>query len=419
MRSGVFLYEHGEDMKIGMISTAFPRDMEKDVYGIFKRVGMFIDALKGLGELDILFYVPPEIVISQAYIAEMQERLEKHWGAKLRIDLCNLAPYKQPQGRWQEYFSPALRMTDHPPYRQTAQREQVDAVRPLLERKPDIVFVQGLAAITPFLLAGAKHPRVFFDLNDIEHVAFSRLIKQPPYWTGKFLQYLRLPILKYWERRAIRASHMTFVCSDIDRQYLSTTFGCRNIKVVSNAIEIHEIEQLADAANLLFIGRLSYQPNTVAAEYLITKIWPIVHVAMPGARLLIAGSKPEKIPSFSSNPAGVDFLGFIDDLEKLYRDTAVVCCPILSGGGTRIKILEAASFGKPVVSTTIGAEGIDFRDGDEILLRDDPESFAETCLLLLADKRRAAEVGKSAHLSVAQKYDRTNVIKSIGELLAG
>ena len=92
--------------------------------------------------------------------------------------------------------------------------------------------------------------------------------------------------------------------------------------------------------------------------------------ACPDARLIVAGNKPERIPSFAQRPAGVEFTGFVSELEMLYRRAAIVCCPILSGGGTRIKILEAAAHGKAVVSTVVGAEGLELRDGVEIALRD-------------------------------------------------
>jgi glycosyltransferase involved in cell wall biosynthesis len=224
---------------------------------------------------------------------------------------------------------------------------------------------------------------------------------------------LRLPILKLWERRAIRSAQKTFVCSEIDRQYLAKVFGCKNVEVISNAIEIPELREIPEKPVLLFLGHMSYPPNTVAADYLIRKIWPIIYSALPSARLLIAGSKPEHIESFSDSPAGVEFLGFVDDLAMLYQGVSVVCCPILSGGGTRIKILEAAAFGKPVVSTTIGAEGIDLRDGDEILLHDDPRSFAEACLELLDNRELAAGIGKAARAVVAEQYDRNNVVDRI------
>src|SRR6266700_881188 len=103
--------------------------------------------------------------------------------------------------------------------------------------------------------------------------------------------------------------------------------------------------------SLLLLATYAYGPNIAAAEFLIREVWPLVREACPDAQLIIAGDKPERIPSFASHPPGVDFTGFVDDLDQLYRRVRIVCCPILAGGGTRVKILEAAAHGKAIVST--------------------------------------------------------------------
>jgi glycosyltransferase involved in cell wall biosynthesis len=158
---------------------------------------------------------------------------------------------------------------------------------------------------------------------------------------------------------------------------------------------------------------MSYAPNLAAATYLIESIWPSILSALPNARLTVAGAYPERIPSFAGNPPGVEFSGFVGDLASLYKDVAVVCCPILAGGGTRIKILEAAAYGKPIVSTTVGSEGIELKNGTEILLRDDPGSFAEACIRLLKDRVMAARIGKAARSVARRLYDEKEVVKEI------
>jgi glycosyltransferase involved in cell wall biosynthesis len=87
----------------------------------------------------------------------------------------------------------------------------------------------------------------------------------------------------------------------------------------------------------------------------------------------------------------------------------VVCCPILSGGGTRLKIIEAAAHARAVVSTTLGAEGLDLKDGLEVLLADDPASLAQACIDLLQDRDRSGHLGRSARECVRRLYDRDAV----------
>jgi glycosyltransferase involved in cell wall biosynthesis len=400
-------------MKIGFISRAFPLDAETSVFGVYKRMSMFIDAIKDMGELDMLFYVDPDVPTSAGFRWEMENRLSRLWDAKLRLNLCKLASIKEPKGRWGEYINPALRIVDQPPYQQAARKRQVDAFHRLLFRRPDILFVHRLACMPPVVFSGRELPPVYFDLDDVEHVAFERSIRQPPRWFGKPLLYLRLPILFAFERRSVRLSRKTFVCSEGDRRYLAKACGRNNVAVIPNAIDIPSKESLCAFPSLLFLGRLSYKPNALAADYLLKSIWPRIRATVPEAKLLIAGSNPDRIDSYSSGSPGVEFLGFVEDLDKLYNEVRVVCCPIMSGGGTRIKILEAAAHGKPVVSTTLGAEGIDLRDKAEILLQDESEAFAQACIRLLKDNELAARIGGAARVAVARLYDKKRVIDRI------
>ena len=97
----------------------------------------------------------------------------------------------------------------------------------------------------------------------------------------------------------------------------------------------------------------------------------------------------------------------------MYHRSRVVCCPLLAGGGTRIKILEAAAYGKPIVTTRIGAEGIEMRDGYELVQRDDPEAFAASCLDLLENPDLCKRLGAAAHAAVVQRYDRSKIVPLI------
>jgi glycosyltransferase involved in cell wall biosynthesis len=406
-------------MKIGFISSQFPAELKTSVYGGYQRMGMFIDALKELGDLEALFYARPETPIDAAFTSEWEKKLSDRYAARIALHLCRLAPASPPEGRWQEYIRPALSIAHCFPFSQTAQAEQVEAARRLLSQKPDILFVHRLISMVPILLSRAPLPPTYFDLDDVEHVSYARSIGQPPLWRGKPLLRLRLPILKRWEKRAIRASRATFVCSDPDRDYLRCRFGHGNVIVVPNAIDLPVIKAVPHGQTLLFLGLLSFHPNTVAADHLIRNIWPRILSALPEARLIVAGARPDRLESYEQRPCGVTFAGFVDDLEKLYEQVAVVCCPILYGSGTRIKILEAAAHGKPVVSTAVGAEGLSLREGSEILVRDDPGSFAEACIRLLSDRDLAARMGEKARSVVEREYARGAVVRNIRSHMDG
>ena len=186
---------------------------------------------------------------------------------------------------------------------------------------------------------------------------------------------------------------------------------------VPNAVKIPSPQRTTSKQTLLFLGSYFYRPNIEAAKFLIQKIWPLIHRAIPTATLIVAGSQPERIPGYRSDVQGVRFTGFVEDLDDLYRQSRVVCAPILSGGGTRVKIIEAAAYRRPIVSTQIGAEGIELHDGDSIFLRDDPKSFAEACIRLLNDHELCERIGTAARAAVIDKYDQTKIKRLIQEYL--
>lgn len=222
-----------------------------------------------------------------------------------------------------------------------------------------------------------------------------------------------MPQLLLGELRAIRLAHKAFVCSEADRYYLTNRWSQSGVATVPNAVKIPDEQPLTYEPTILFIGSYKYKPNIDAAEFLIEKIWPRVYQLMPSANLIIAGANPERVRGYRLNIPGLIFTGFVDDLDALYKKTKIICVPILAGGGTRLKIIEAAAYGKAIVSTRIGAEGLDLRDGRELLLRDDPEAFVEAILLLFKDHSLCKRLGSAARARAVQLYDRNNILTLI------
>lgn len=134
---------------------------------------------------------------------------------------------------------------------------------------------------------------------------------------------------------------------------------------------------------------------------------------MPKAKLLIAGAHPDKIRGYQAPPLGVKFTGFVENLDELYQQTRVVCCPILSGSGTRVKLIEAAAYRKPIVSTRIGAEGLDFVDGEAIFLRDNVQTFADACIKLLQNDQMCQRISNNAYAVASKRYNKTQILQQI------
>jgi glycosyltransferase involved in cell wall biosynthesis len=401
--------------RVLFVSRQFPHDIAKSVHGVYLRMRLFLDALAELAEtMEMLFYVEPAIDASPAAARRAEGDLHAAWGIRARVTLCPVAPPPDPVSFQEHYVRPATSMFAQLAYVGTSGVSQIAAFDAALGERPDAVFVHRLDAMCPALLTRRELPTTFLDLDDIEHVRWARQIRQPPIWPGKCLYYLQLPALIAGERRAVTLARKAFVCSDIDRRYLARWWRLPNVVTIPNAVAIPaDYGHAPESKALLFLATYAYAPNIVAAEFLIKEVWPLVREACPEARLIIAGNKPERIPSFGKHPSGVEFTGFVENLEPLYRRVRIVCCPVLSGGGTRLKILEAAAYGKAIVSTRIGAEGLDLRDGREILLRDGGAAFARACIELLNAPTVCEALGSAAREVVVRQYDRKQIVSQI------
>ncbi len=380
---------------------------------------MWLDAIQFSGAtLEMLCFTASDADASPENAARVSRALEDEWGIRSEVVLCRREPIENIRGVFARYVRPMLTLSHHADFWVFAGKRQEEAMASCLSRLPDVVFFFGLrGATTRWTRRGQM--KVFLDLPDVEHRKFMREISQPPRSLLKPLRYLWVPSHWWGERAAIARCDRAFVCSDVDREYLRRTMGVSNVSVIPNAApHVHDHPQGSEP-NVLFVGTYGYSPNRVAAEHLVREIWPRLSRLRPEAKLLIAGPNPEKLPSFRRPPPGVQFLGFVPDLQELYARTRVFCCPVQSGGGTRLKILEAASYGIPVVSTPIGAEGIEMAPEREIVLRRSADELATACAELLADPERATRLGALGRERVRALYGRELVVARMRAMLTG
>ena len=407
-------------MKLLLISEFFPIDLKTEVYGVHKRLNMFIDAVKDISSLDILFYVPSSIDISRKSISEYERLLSKYWNVEIKLFLCHRFMGKGTLSivkLLRIYFN-CIKVGAVSPFPQkvsfqTCGPQQVTILEDCLCRKPDAIFTHRLGAISPLLLTSQKLPPVFFDMDDIEHLKFRRKSNLSMRLYEKFINYLQTLVFYRSEYRAIRLAHKSFVCSEMDRNYINQLWNLPGVVTISNAVTIPEAQPVTESPTMLFLGTYHYRPNVIAAEYLIQEILPVVRRVIPKTRLIIAGSAPEMIRFYKISIPGVEYTGFVENLNALYEHVSVICCPIQYGGGTRIKIIEAAAYGKPIVATSFGAKGIEMQDGLELLVRDEPGAFAEACIYLLNDTDLRNRLGSAARKTAIRLYNRDNTVNLI------
>ena len=400
-------------MKVLVVSRNLPNDFRIKVHGVYQRLRMFLEGIQEISSIDILFYVSSDFQVSPSVVSQIRHSFLEHWKIDLNVILCPSQKFQKAQtfvGKCKEYLGSSMSLFNQPGYMETSGPKQVEIFEDCLNVQADAIFVDKLQSMCPLLLSMKRLPPVFLNMDDIEHVALLRSVNKMPKVPARLLSYARVPALVFGERRAACLAEKTFICSERDRKYLAK-WGMEKVATIPNSVSIPEKNTLTEEVTLLFIGTYSYLPNVEAAEFLIKMIWPRVHQEMPDAKLIIAGANPEKISGYGDIHNGVEFPGFVENLEELYRRTRVVCAPILTGAGTRVKIIEAAAYGKPIVSTSLGAEGLDLCDGQELMLRNDAESFAAACLQLLQDMSLCERLGKAARARTILLYDKQNIIK--------
>ena len=155
---------------------------------------------------------------------------------------------------------------------------------------------------------------------------------------------------------------------------------------------------------MLFLGSFRHLPNAEALQWFVQRVLPVIRASEARARLIVIGSDPPPPHSLPEADA-IELIGFVDDVREALARYAVFVCPILSGSGVRVKLLEAFAAGIPVVSTRIGAEGLASVDAEICALADDAAGFAERVLRLLKEPAPAAEMARRARDFVCEKRD--------------
>ena len=200
------------------------------------------------------------------------------------------------------------------------------------------------------------------------------------------------------------------VCTMENRRYLES-FGAdpsrirHDLRACVDASLYNYSENGREPETLLFVGSFQHPPNQAALEFFVEKVLPRVLERRPSARLIVAGAQAPPSLDGLLHREGIEFLGRVADIRDVYAKYAIFVCPILSGSGVRVKLLEAFAAGMPAVSTTIGAEGLAESSGGIIELADTPDGFAEGVLALLENPGAARAMARRARREVEQHWD--------------
>jgi len=390
-----------------------PFHIDTHVFGPFLRLRILLDAVMQTGHAHVLFFWPKREPPDQAGAEALLATMEKHWGFRGAIWLC---PAGQPDARrrlgermadWVWQWRGAVGFFDAKPNMRTSGARQAALLRLVLHTvKPDLAVSHAQGAQAGFRRADLGNPPLLADYPNLEHVRMARRGPVLPGLRGWLGALATALLARHAESRLAARAARAMVCSETDRKRLARLAPALPISVVPNAIAAVTPAPLGEEPVALYVGIMLYPPNREALALLREEIWPRVRRQIPRARLLVVGQGSEKLRRPGDADEGVELLGFVKDLAPLYAQARLTAVPIRRGSGTRFKIVESAVHGRACVSTTIGAEGLLFRDNESILLRDSMADFADACIRLLADKALAQRIGAAA-LGVAHSdYDR-------------
>jgi polysaccharide biosynthesis protein PslH len=284
--------------------------------------------------------------------------------------------------------------------------------------QPDLViFVE--VWLYPYLRVVQRHKcRIIFDNLNVEASLFQQKYGSLQDIKSKIKVEIQLDHLKSIERELSQQADEIWVCSDNDANLIKQLYGqVAPTHVVPNGINVghyngvHSGEcsppsGLEDKSrNLLFLGQMSYLPNTVAAELLINKIYPKLREIYPDCRLLLVGRNPTPLMlEAAKKDAQIIVTGSVPDVQPYLAAASVMVVPLIQGGGTRLKILEAFAAGCPVVSTAKGAEGLKAKDGEHLLIKDSVEELIDGVCQIWSDPALGEKLAGCAYELVQAEY---------------
>jgi glycosyltransferase involved in cell wall biosynthesis len=281
------------------------------------------------------------------------------------------------------------------------------------------------AIVCDFLTSAANIPdlgnAVLFQHN-VESAIWKRHTEHAPtprhraYCRGQYERMLR------YEAGVCRAAKKIIAVSNADAREIQSLYGASRIASVPTGVDIDYFSPCVSAGpvnDLVFLGSMDWRPNIDGLNWFVVHVLPLIRARRPDCSLAVVGRRPTpEILRLAETDARIHVTGTVDDVRPHLWESAVSIVPLRIGGGTRLKIYEAMAAKIPVVSTSVGAEGLDVRDSENISIADAPRQFAEQCLALLDDSGARRRMAANAWEMVSACYSWEVISRKFEQLLA-
>ncbi|TEU11949.1 MAG: glycosyltransferase [Anaerolineales bacterium] len=261
-----------------------------------------------------------------------------------------------------------------------------------------------------------------FDAHNTLWLLYKRLWQTMKPGLRKLLLGRDWRLLKEYEGRVCRQFDAVLAVSEEDKAALSEAAGCPvDAKVIPIAVDTEEVALIErpDPTHVLHIGTMYWPPNIDGVLWFIHEVWPLIRERKPGVQFDVVGSRPPReIIALGGDERGINVTGYVPVPTPYLQRAALMVVPLRAGGGMRVKILNAMAQGLPIVSTTLGYEGIAVTPGEDILVGDTPEEFAAAVLHLLEDANLAACLAANGRRLAEETYDYRRACTPLSEVYA-
>jgi len=288
----------------------------------------------------------------------------------------------------------------------------------LVKGRYELIIADELC-MTPYAELAPNLPRITIR-HKIDWVHYKEVGQARPWAMEKILDLIEAIKLRRYERLKMPFYQACVVCSEQDAAFIRQYAPRMPILVIPNGVDLDTFAPLNrpqdDRPTLLYVGSLDYYPNIDAIRFFFQKMYDPIRRQVPNVQVLIVGRNPLPDIQRLTQLPGVEIIGSVPDIRPYYEQATILIVPLRLGGGTRLKIVEAMAMGLPVVSTSIGAEGLKVHPGENILIADDPLTFVNDVLRLLSDTalwHRIAAGGRQ----LAQAYDWRKLTEPLIDLV--
>ena len=281
---------------------------------------------------------------------------------------------------------------------------------------PDLILVDE-AHLAPYAWPLYQTPCILMR-QKVDYLYFRDVFLRTPFGIEKARALREWLWFRLYENRLWRRFSQGVVVSEAERQIYLRLNPALNLAVITNGVDISHFRVTPIPTNedpvILLNGTMSYYPNVDAAVWFVEKMFPLILRRLPQTKLLIVGQNPVEQVQRLARPDQVVVSGSVPDMRDYLSQSNVVAVPLRIGHGTRLKVLEAMAAGRPVVSTSIGAEGLEAQVGKHLLLADNPTQFAASVIEILTKPRLAESIATDARQFVENVYSWP----IIGEILS-